>query len=497
MSLRLRLLVALVPLFILGLAAADVATYASLQSFLLSRVDEQVTAAHIPMESYLNSAVYGSGNGPSDGGSGGGDGRSGGSPQTGPQSYPQGTYGELRSPSGAVLKSQSFSFDSTSSAHPNLPANLTPGAQGSPTLVTVSGTGGISRYRVLAETVNNSSGDVVVVAIPLDDLNATLTQLLILELAVSGAVTLVLALAAWIIVRRSLRPLERMGDTARTIVSEGLNQRVSPATERTEVGRLGVALNTMFGELEEAFAARDASEARLRQFISDASHELRTPLTSMRGYAELLRREPEMEHEDIGLAARRIEGEASRLGVLVDDLLLLARLDQGRALEQNRVDLEALVTDACADARVVDPSRTITAKVLAPLVVIGDDMRLRQVLSNLVRNALVHTPAGTPIEVTLSPSEGFAVIDVIDHGPGIPSGNADKIFERFHRADPEQSRDRGGSGLGLSIVTAVTAAHHGRASVLPTPGGGATFRIQLPLGPDGDPNSNNGTPSKL
>ena len=277
MSLRLRLLVALVPLFILGLAAADVATYASLQSFLLSRVDEQVTAAHIPMESYLNSAVYGSGNGPSDGGSGGGDGRSGGSPQTGPQSYPQGTYGELRSPSGAVLKSQSFSFDSTSSAHPNLPANLTPGAQGSPTLVTVSGTGGISRYRVLAETVNNSSGDVVVVAIPLDDLNATLTQLLILELAVSGAVTLVLALAAWIIVRRSLRPLERMGDTARTIVSEGLNQRVSPATERTEVGRLGVALNTMFGELEEAFAARDASEARLRQFISDASHELRTP----------------------------------------------------------------------------------------------------------------------------------------------------------------------------------------------------------------------------
>ena len=247
----------------------------------------------------------------------------------------------------------------------------------------------------------------------------------------------------------------------------------------------------MFGELEEAFAARAASQDRLRQFVSDASHELRTPLTSMRGYAELLRGNPEMSEDEVDMAARRIEDEARRLGVLVDDLLLLARMDQGRALEDGRVDLEALVTDACADARVVDPSRAITAKVLAPLVVIGDDMRLRQVLSNLVKNALVHPPAGTPIEVTLSPSEGFAVIDVVDHGPGIPSGNADRIFERFHRADPEQSRDCSGSGLGLSIVTAVTAAHRGRASVLPTPGGGATFRIELPLGPDGDPDSKN------
>ncbi|HEV3234473.1 MAG TPA: HAMP domain-containing sensor histidine kinase [Candidatus Dormibacteraeota bacterium] len=493
MSLRLRLLVALVPLFVLGLAAADVATYASLQQFQLQRVDQQVIAAHVAVESYLNSSVYGNERGPTSP-----DGPGGGPPGPSSPSFPQGTYGELRSPSGTVLKSQSFNFGTSSTeSHPNLPSSLKPGTQSSPNLLTVSGTGGISHYRVYVDTVNNSSGDIVITAFPLDDVNATLTQLLLLELAVSGGVTLVLALAAMVIVRRSLRPLEEMGDTARTVVTEGLHQRVTPATERTEVGRLGLALNTMFEELEQAFAARDASEQRLRQFISDASHELRTPLTSMRGYAELLRREPEMEHEDIGTAARRIEGEASRLGVLVDDLLLLARLDQGRALEQTRVDLEALVIDACADARVVDPGRAISAQVMAPLAVIGDDMRLRQVLSNLLKNALVHTPAGTPIDVSLRPEDGFAVIEVVDHGPGIPTAEADKIFERFHRSDPEQSRDRGGSGLGLSIVAAVTAAHRGRVSVVPTPGGGATFRIELPLTADSDPAAQNGSPSKL
>jgi two-component system OmpR family sensor kinase len=271
-----------------------------------------------------------------------------------------------------------------------------------------------------------------------------------------------------------------MGHTARSIVASDLSQRVTPADEKTEVGRLGLALNTMLSQLEAAFAERAATEQRLRHFVSDASHELRTPLTSMRGYAELLRRNPDMDAEDVLLAMQRVEDEAQRMGILVDDLLLLARLDQGRPLERRPVDLEALVTDAVSDARVGDPNRVITSHIGVPLRVIGDDQRLRQAVGNLLRNAVVHTPVGTPIEVELRSEDGRAVLEVIDHGPGIPQGHAQRIFERFHRAQPERSRDQGGSGLGLSITAAIVGAHGGRISVEPTPGGGATFRIELP-----------------
>jgi two-component system OmpR family sensor kinase len=215
----------------------------------------------------------------------------------------------------------------------------------------------------------------------------------------------------------------------------------------------------------------------------------------MRGYAELLRRNEDMEREEVLTAARRIEDEAARMGVLVDDLLLLARLDQGRALQRNRVDLEGLVSDATADARVADPARRISARVLAPLVIDGDELRLRQVLGNIIRNALVHTPAGTPIEVALHAEPGLAVIEVVDHGPGIAEADAGRIFERFHRADPNRSRDRGGSGLGLSIAGAIVEAHRGSISVVPTSGGGATFRIELPL--DAPPPGEEEIPSQL
>jgi two-component system OmpR family sensor kinase len=188
-----------------------------------------------------------------------------------------------------------------------------------------------------------------------------------------------------------------------------------------------------------------------------------------------------MKVEELELALRRIEEEARRMGVLVDDLMLLSGLDQGRPLERAPVDLEALVADACADARVSDPARAITTRLGAPLVVDGDEPRLRQVMANLLRNALVHTPAGTPIEVGLREEGEWAVIEVADHGPGIPTAARGRIFERFHRADPERSRDQGGSGLGLSIVAGVVGAHGGRVGVTDTPGGGATFRVELPL----------------
>jgi two-component system OmpR family sensor kinase len=464
-SLRLRLLIALAPLFVVGLAAADAGTYAALQSFLVSRVDDGLRSGV--------SALLGQSGG------GGGEGH-GGPPGPALQveiQVPLRTYEELRGPDGKVLTAQTVVGPTDST--PRLPARLAAGTAQSPRLFTVPGSGHVSRYRAVA--VTTASGDVLVLAIPLDDVDATLSWLLRLELVVSGAVTVIIVAATAYIVRRGLRPLERIGATARSIVVTDLSQRVTPATERTEVGRLGLALNTMLGQLEVAFAEREANEQRLRHFLSDASHELRTPLTSMRGYAELLRRNPDMDPEDMTLAMRRIDDETQRMGVLVDDLLLLARLDQGRPLERRPVDLEALVRDARADAAAADPARPVTAQVAAPLVVTGDEMRLRQVLGNLLRNALVHTPAGTPVEVALRPEGDRAVLEVIDHGNGIPAGQAERIFERFHRVAAGRSADQGGSGLGLSIVAAVVQAHGGGIRVLDTRGGGATFRIELAL----------------
>jgi two-component system OmpR family sensor kinase len=453
MSLRLRLLLLLAPLFVLGAVAADVSTYTSLQSFLVSQLDNQIVAYN---ESVRNAIEH----------------------PGGPLGVLPGTWGELVTPSGDSF-CLNFGPNNCATTHPVLPAHVTTSTVNAPKLVTVSGTGGVDEYRVYAEA--DSSRGLLIVAAPLTDLNAILQHLLLLEVGVTGGVTIIVVVATWLIVRRSLRPLERMATTARSIAASDLSTRVQPSNDTTEVGRLGLALNTMLHQLEEAWAERQRNEQRLRHFVSDASHELRTPLTSMQGYAELIQRAPDMERSDLVLAMRRMEEETQRMGILVDDLLLLARLDQGRPLQRETVDLEALVTDACADARAADPTRAVTARVAAPLVVTGDEMRLRQVLGNLVRNALVHTPDSTPIEVVLRADGAGAVIEVVDHGRGVAGEQRQRIFERFHRANPELSGDRGGSGLGLSIVEAVIAAHGGSVRVLDTPGGGATFRVELPL----------------
>jgi len=469
MTLRARLLVALVSLFVLCLAAADAAIYAEQQSFLLGQLQQQVR----------------SGIGLVAGSPQSGPGGPGGAGPAGPRSQPGVVWDEVLSGTGTVVSGPAFlgvpTQDQLSATanHPLLPGRL---ASETGEYLTVSGTGTYSEYLVYSETAADGSRDVVVAAVPMDSYDATLGHLLLFELLVGGAVVVLLVLATWLIIRRGLRPLARMGETARAIAGGELGRRVSPAEPTTEVGRLGLALNTMLGQLEAAFGQRAAVEQRLRQFVADASHELRTPLTSMRGYAELVRRNPDMDPAELEAALGRIEAEARRMGVLIDDLLLLARLDQGRPLERAPVDLEGLVADACADARVSDPGRAITARVAAPLIVAGDEQRLRQVLANLLRNAVVHSPPGTPIEVTLREEQGWAVIEVVDHGPGIPGAARGRIFERFHRADPERSRDRGGSGLGLSIVAGVVTAHQGRVAVGDTPGGGATFRIDLPLG---------------
>jgi two-component system OmpR family sensor kinase len=257
-----------------------------------------------------------------------------------------------------------------------------------------------------------------------------------------------------------------------------------------------LALNAMLGQIEDAFSRRAASEERLRRFVADASHELRTPLTSIRGYAELFRQGASERPEDLANAMRRIEEEATRMGGLVEDLLLLARLDQGRPLEQVPVDLFRLATDAVADARAVSPDRTITLTGDGPVVVTGDEARLRQVAANLLGNAAVHTPPGTPVHVRVLAEDGQARLDVRDEGPGLPPGVGDRVFERFFRADAARSRATGGSGLGLSIVSAVAEAHGGGARLEAAPGPGAWFVVELPLAPQ-SPETSQAVPSWL
>jgi two-component system OmpR family sensor kinase len=240
-------------------------------------------------------------------------------------------------------------------------------------------------------------------------------------------------------------------------------------------------MNTMLGRIEEAFADQQASEDRLRRFVADASHELRTPLTSIRGYAELFRRGADRRPDDLATAMRRIEDESARMGRLVEDLLLLARLDEQPALHRAPVDLSALVTDVVADARVSQPGRPIEAEVQGEVVVDGEEGRLRQVVANLVTNALVHTPPDTPVAVRLATDDAMAVVEVADRGPGLRPSEAEHVFERFNRGDPARARATGGTGLGLAIVAALVSAHDGSVDLVTAEGQGATFRVRLPL----------------
>jgi two-component system OmpR family sensor kinase len=470
-SLRGRLLIGIVSLVVVGLLVSNIATFLTLQSSLLSRIDQQLIARSTvdTAVSVLTSSDCRSRAGPGSS-----------------TSFPAGTVTELIGPDGAVLAAchvQQFG-STTSTATPVLPKSLPTTPTDTPTQpVTVEGTGDVSQYRITHWSENRFPGDVVVFAVPLTETQFTLSRVLLLELAISLAVVLATAILAFLIIRISLRPLEKMGAVAQDIAAGDLTRRVEPATARTEIGRLGLALNGMLSQIEAAFAERTASNSRLRRVIADASHELRTPLTSIRGYAEMLRRGAAESPKDSEAARRRIEDEAIRMTGLVDDLLVLARLDQGRPLAKEAVDLREIATDAVADARVVAPQRQISISADGPVIVAGDDTRLRQVLGNLMRNALVHTPQQTAIEVAVDTDDGVGRMSVADHGPGLADADLGRIFEPFFRADPSRSRDSGGAGLGLSIVSAVVTAHGGRVKVSQTDGGGATFEVELPLAP--------------
>lgn len=460
LSLRGRLLIGIISLVVVGLAVSGAGTYKLLENYLTSRIDDQLLGGH-------NTAVFALG-GPNQGGGGGG--------------LPAGTIVERVRPDGRILLARRLEFEPTeSNALPILPQPLPPASELRPALITLPGTGGVSQFRAALWPEDQFGGDYAVLAIPLTDESSTLGQLLQLELLVGLAVVAATGILAWLIVTIGLSPLARMGAVAGDIAAGDLTRRVAPATPKTEIGKLGLALNAMLTQIEHAFAERTESERRLRRFIADASHELRTPLTSIRGYSEMLRRGASESPEDSVLARRRIEEESVRMSTLVDDMLLIARLDQGRPLELRPVDLQAIARDAAADARAVAPQREITLDATRPVVVRGDDTRLRQVVGNLVRNALVHTPSRSPIEIAVTTQNGSAHLQVADHGPGLRPGDRERIFEPFYRADPSRSRDSGGAGLGLSIVQAVVAAHGGHVTVRETSDGGATFDVELPL----------------
>ena len=343
-------------------------------------------------------------------------------------------------------------------------------------IVTVGSDGDI-RYRVIGRPVRG--GALGVVGLSLEDLDATVRRLVVVEAVAVTSILAVLGLVTWWVVRLGVRPIQQMTATASAIAGGDLSLRVPPAEPGTEAGELSSALNGMLGHIEAAFDERAAADARLRQFVADASHELRTPVTTIRGYAELYRTGALEDGPALDDAMTRTEAEAVRMGTLVEDMLQLARLDQGRPLERAPVDLARLGADAVADARAVAPDRRIELHAPDAAVVVGDEARLRQVAANLVGNALAHAP-GAEVAVSVRPEGDEVVLEVRDDGPGMTEGDAARAFERFYRADASRSRHQGGSGLGLAIVDATVRAHGGTASITSTPGAGTTVTVRLP-----------------
>jgi two-component system, OmpR family, sensor kinase len=444
LSLRTRLLVGVIALAAVGLIAADLATYRALSSYLLGQVDNT-----------LNSVQ-------------------------GPRSVPGGCVQVRRLNGGVVYGSCVPAYrGSGQPTAPSLPAQISlPEEPNTPQgdrvhFLTVPAISGSGRYRVRAAEPARSPGYMILLAAPLDSMDSTLHRLFLIEVLVTVIVLAALAALALWIIRISLRPLERIEQTAAAITAGDLSRRVDYADPQTEVGRVGSALNTMLDRIE-------ASDRRLRRFIADASHELRTPLSAVRAYSELFGRGAASRPADLERSMTGITRETERMSLLVDDLLLLARLDEGRPLEQKPVDLAAVVGEAVDAARVVEPGRTVEVS-LEPATVTGDATRLRQVLDNLLANARTHTPAGTLVSIELRRVDSRAELTVADHGPGLTEEQAARVFERFYRVDSSRTRASGGAGLGLSIVAAVVEAHGGTAEARPTPGGGATFVVTLPL----------------
>jgi two-component system OmpR family sensor kinase len=462
LSLRARLLLGVVALAAVGLVAANVATYSTLSSYLLDRTDSTLDQTAQTLRR------------PGPGG--------------GIRSAPPGTFVQVRSLDGdtVVATFSGATLPGASVPAPNLPDAVRPPALNRTTeavrYFTVGGAHGGPEYRVRASIAQGDEA-MLLVASSLRDVNSTLNRLLAIELVVTALVLAAIAgLGLWL-VRLGLRPLDAIGQTASAIAAGDLSRRVERAEERTEVGRLGLALNSMLARIESSFRAQEASERKLRRFVADASHELRTPLSAVRAYAELYDRGAAERPDDLERSMKGISRESERMSVLVEDLLLLARLDDGRPLERERVELDEVVGEAVETAQAVDPDRAIELHA-EPATVLGDRVRLRQIVDNLLANVRAHTPPGTPASVSVTRRNGSAEISVTDAGPGLDEEHLEHLFERFYRADPSRARASGGVGLGLAIVAAVAEAHGGTASASSRPGEGTTIAIALPLARD-------------
>jgi two-component system, OmpR family, sensor kinase len=471
MSLRVRLLLAVGAVALLALAAADIATYSWLRRSLYQRVDQSLETAHFPVEQELRP-------GPGD--------FNGGRFLT----VAPGTFVEVRAADDSVVGIAPVYEFSGHTVVPNLPAHIGGLSQssgpGEPLrYFSVSSPNGGPRFRI---RVSSLGGGQLILGLPLTDTLATLHRLVVVELSVTAAALAVaIGLGFWL-VRVGLQPLADVEATAVAIAEGELDRRVPGDDANTEVGQVARALNTMLGRIEDAFAERDAtlsdlrrSEERLRRFVGDASHELRTPLAAVSAYAQLFERGAKGRPEDLARVMAGIRSETARMGHLVDDLLLLARLDEGRPLERKPVDLVDLVTEAVETASAVGPEWPLRLDAPDAVHVIGDGTRLRQVIDNLLANVRAHTPPGTPATVRVGTSGEDAVVEVADEGPGLTAEQADKVFERFYRADPSRSRQHGGSGLGLGIVAAIVAAHGGTVAASPGAERGAVFTVRLPL----------------
>jgi two-component system OmpR family sensor kinase len=474
MSLRLRLLIAAGAVAVVALVAADAATYRLLGSFLLGRVDASLEASHRGLEGRPGS----------------------GRPPGGPD---EASEGELRPPSDVAPGLFVERVDQSGAPVGNVvPAREPGGEQLTPRLPSDIGTmalppgiGEPHAYLTVASVQSEgpafrirvgtlAGGDRLVTGLPLRDVAATLHRLLLVEIVVTAAALAAAGALGWWLVRVGLAPLRDVEDTAGDIAEGHFDRRVPGDEEPTEVGQLARALNTMLDRIAEAFAQRDATEAHLRRFVADASHELRTPLAAVSAYTEMFEH-PGAPREDLDRVMKGIRAETSRMNELVSDLLLLARLDEGRPIERRPVDLVALAGEAVETSRTVGPGWPVELAAAEPVEVMGDEVRLRQVLDNLLSNVRAHTPSGTHAHVRVDSADHEAVVEVADDGPGLQPDQAERVFERFYRTDPSRSRAHGGAGLGLGIVAAIVGAHGGRVTASATPGHGTTITVRLPL----------------
>ncbi len=470
MTLRDRLLWAAAGVALLAVLATGLITYSAVSSFLYSQVDQTLVAAQGPLRQALlagrpvSLSVVGR--------------------------LAPGLFVEVRAPSGSVLGSVEAVTPGGPALAPRLPAHLPLGRPGPAgmnqgLLLTVPAmTSGGPLFRVLVAPL--PEGGRLILGYPLSAVTTVLRELEYALIVVAAAALLCAEALGWWLVGIGLRPLKAMERTTTAIASGQLDERVPEGAPASELGHLARSFNVMLDRIQEAFRHRDAVEDRLRRFVADASHELRTPVAAVAAYAELFHRGAEKRPEDLARVMHGIQGETARMTRLVEDLMLLARLDEGRALESQPVELLSLALEAADTSRAVGPSWPVEVIATRPVEAWGDPLRLRQVLDNLLGNVRAHTPPGTRARITVRADDGWAWVDVADNGPGMPPDQMRRVFERFYRADPSRSRHTGGAGLGLAIVDAIVTALGGRVTVGSSAEGGLELSVRLARAPRPD-----------